>query len=106
VFLSQDREWLESLIPEIADFLRTNLQLSLHPDKVYIKTLASGVDFLGWVHFPGHRVMRTATKRRMFKRIEEARGKEETVSSYLGLLSHGNAYKLVKSCTHFENIEK
>ena len=62
--------------------------------KVSIKTLASGVDFLGWVHFHDHRVLRTATKNRMFRRIEETDGKEETVQSYLGLLSHGNAHKL------------
>ena len=30
--------------------------------KVSIGTLASGVDFLGWAHFPDHRVIRTATK--------------------------------------------
>jgi len=30
----------------------------------------------------------------MFRRIEEVEGKEATVQSYLGLLSHGNARKL------------
>jgi retron-type reverse transcriptase len=94
VFLSDDKTWLESILPKVADFLETRLKLSLHPDKVFMKTLASGVDFLGWVHFPRHRVIRTATKKRMWKRIAEADGKEETVQSYLGLFSHGNAKKL------------
>lgn len=91
VFLSDDKEWLESILPQIASFLKERLSLSLHPNKVFIQTLASGVDFLGWVHFPNHRVVRTVTKRRMWKRLEETEGKEETVQSYLGLLSHGNA---------------
>src|SRR3989344_2221229 len=69
VFFSPDRAGLESLIPRIRTFLREKLQLELHPDKLFIKTLASGVDFLGWVHFPDHRVIRTATKKRMMKRI-------------------------------------
>ena len=56
-------------IPKIADFLYEHLKLELHPDKLFIKTLASGVDFLGYVHFPDHWVLRTATKRRMLKRI-------------------------------------
>jgi len=94
VFLSRDKRWLASLIPRIADFLDTKLSLSLHPDKVYIKSFASGVDFLGWVHFTDHRVLRTAAKRKMLRVIEEKKGKEETVQSYLGLLSHGNAEKL------------
>ncbi len=91
--LSEDREYLESLLPKIAEFLGSSLKLSLHPDKVFIKALSSGVDFLGWVHFPKHRVLRLATKRRMFKRAAESQ-KPETLSSYRGMLAHGNARKL------------
>ena len=61
------------------------LHLELHPDKVSISTLVLGVDFLGWVHFPDHCILRTSTKRRMFRRIKEVKGKEGTVISYLGL---------------------
>jgi retron-type reverse transcriptase len=94
VFLSEKKESLERMLPHIQDFLRETLKLELHPDKVFIKTLASGVDFLGWVHFPDHRVLRTATKKRMFRGIKAKGGKTETIESYAGLLSHGNAYNL------------
>lgn len=90
VILSHDKSHLSKVLRYIVVFLRELLRIELHPDKVYIKTLASGVDFLGWVHFPDHRVIRTTTKRRMWKRIAETSGKKETVASYLGLLSHGN----------------
>lgn len=95
VILSEDKTYLENLLPQIAEFLGTKLKLSLHPDKVFIKTLASGVDFLGWVHFPNHRVLRTATKRRMVKNIRK-NTKPETLASYKGMLSHGNGYKLTQ----------
>ncbi len=58
-----------------------------------IKTIASGVDFLGWVHFSDHLVLRTATKRRMLRRLKET-PILETIQSYLGLLKHGNTHKL------------
>ena len=58
---SEDRDWLEALMPKIAAFLKYKLKLELHPHKVSIGTFASGVDFLGWVHFGDHRVLRTAT---------------------------------------------
>jgi hypothetical protein len=90
---SNDRAWLENLVPTIQHFLQTNLRLDLHPRKVTIQTLACGVDFLGWVHFPDHRVLRTATKKRMLRRPTE-HPKEATFQSYLGLLRHGNARKL------------
>ena len=91
--LSDDRGWLAALVTHIADFLDTELRLALHPRKVTIQTLASGVDFLGWVHFPGHRVLRTATKQRMFRRLA-LHPEEVTVQSYLGLLQHGHAHGL------------
>ncbi len=94
VLLSRDRAELEQQLPRIEAFLWDELRLTLHPDKVFIKTLASGVDFLGWVHFPDHRVVRTTTKRRMHRRLEQMEWKEQSVQSYLGLLSHGNAAKL------------
>ena len=94
VILSHDRNYLLKTLPYMEVFLRYQLKLELHPDKVSIETLASGVDFLGWVHFPNFRVLRTATKRRMFRRIEETGGKKETAQSYLGLMSHGNTHKL------------
>ncbi len=93
VIISHDKSWLEELLPKIADFLSERLKLDIHPDKVFIKTLSSGVDFLGWVHFPTHRVLRTTTKRRMIKRIK-INNTPETISSYLGLLKHGNTFKL------------
>ena len=93
VFLSDNREELEIMLMAVQKFLQTRLQLALHPNKVHIKTLASGIDFLGWVHFPTHRVLRTATKRRMIKRLHN-HPTRETVASYHGLLRHGNTHKL------------
>jgi retron-type reverse transcriptase len=94
VLLSADRSKLEQMLLRIHDFLLNELRLTLHPNKVSIKTFASGIDFLGWVHFTDHRVLRASSKRRMFRRIEEVGGKEESVQSYLGLLSHGNTWKM------------
>jgi RNA-directed DNA polymerase len=93
VIVSHDKKHLKSLLLCMAGFLNSRLKLELHPDKVFIKTLASGVDFLGWVHFSDHRILRTSTKRRMLKKVENS-SSQETWASYRGLLSHGNAYRL------------
>lgn len=95
VFLNTDKTCLENLLPVITSFLQEKLQLSLHPDKIFIKTIDSGVDFLGWIVFPRHQVLRTATKKRMLRRLIESQ-KPETIASYKGMLSHGNAHKLEK----------
>jgi retron-type reverse transcriptase len=93
VVFSASRRYLEEQLHPIGTFLRERLGLELHPDKVFIKTISAGIDFLGWVHFPDHRVLRTATKRRMLKRIHTS-PTTETLNSYLGLLKHGNARKI------------
>jgi retron-type reverse transcriptase len=95
VFLSEDKQLLERLLPQISHFLENKLKLTLHPNKVSITTFASGVDFLGWVHFADHRVLRGSTKRRMLKVLAND-GRETVVQSYLGLLQHGNTHKLQK----------
>ena len=93
VILSRNKSELNNLLQYTVINLKEHLKLNLHPNKISIKTLSSGVDFLGWVHFPKHRVLRTATKKRMFKKIK-INPKKEVVASYLGLLKHGNTYKI------------
>jgi len=95
VFLSEDKDYLMALRPQLDKFLNEHLKLSMHPQKVFLKTLASGVDFLGWVNFTGHRVLRTTTKKRMLKKIEKS-NESATRAAYLALLKHGNTYKLSK----------
>jgi RNA-directed DNA polymerase len=94
VILSRNRKQLENMLPRINGFLKSELQLTLHPNKVSISTVASGIDFLGWVHFPDHRVLRTSTKRRMLKRVRGLEEDNATVQSYLGMLKSGNTKKL------------
>ena len=100
VFLSYNREALFRLIPTIQDFLQERLKLELHPNKLFLKTLSSGVDFLGWVHFPDHRVLRTATRRRIVNRIS-VQSKRETIASYVGMLKYGDAMKISKEVEKF-----
>jgi retron-type reverse transcriptase len=96
VILSANKQWLVSLLPVIRDFLSERLHLCLHEEKTSIKTVASGIDFLGWVNFTDHRVLRTAARRRMFKRIILKQSDDKTIQSYLGLLQHGNTKGLAR----------
>ncbi|MEK7638026.1 MAG: reverse transcriptase/maturase family protein [Patescibacteria group bacterium] len=94
--LHGDKSYLQELLSRIGDFLQEKLHLDLHPHKVSLRTLASGIDFLGWAHFPDHRVLRMNTKRRMFRRLREC-PVEATRQSYRGLLGHGNTYNIRES---------
>lgn len=105
--LDKDEKNLESKVPLINDFLEDRLKLKLHPQKIIINKFSQGIDFLGYVCFPHHRLIRTKTRRRMFKRLNKAMqelkdGKitdktfNQTLQSYLGLLQHANTHTLAK----------
>jgi len=94
VFLNSDKVALTGILLYVEVFLQKRPLLELHPKKVSIRTFASGVDFLGWVHFPHYRILRTVTKRKVIKRFENIELSEPSKQSYFGLLSHGSTYKI------------
>ena len=102
--LADNKEYLEDLLVKIEEFLRNELKLSLHPDKISIKDYYLGVDFLGYIIFPHFILPRTKTKRRILRKIrkkvallKEGKLSEESLrqalQSYLGYLSHADAFK-------------
>lgn len=93
--LSDDKKYLEELLPQMQTFLIEKLKLRLHENKVYIKTYGTGVDFLGWIHFPYHRQIRTTTKKKIIRKLQ-GYPKPQTKSSYRGLLMHGDTYNVQK----------
>ncbi len=117
IIAADNTEYLQNLLPPIADFLKEKLRLELHPQKIIVRKLSQGVDFLGYVIFPKHRLIRTKTRKRIFERmrklIREYRREEigekklnQTVQSYLGVLSHAKSHKLseyLKNMIWFES---
>ncbi len=105
VIVSGDLVYLQSLIPHIEKFLESRLHLRLHPRKIGIRNYRHGVDFLGYVVLPHCILNRAKTKRRMFRKLRERviehrngvigeSGLYASLQSYLGVLSHADAYRL------------
>jgi hypothetical protein len=95
VIVSRDRKFLETSLEHIHMFVRGTLGMELHPHKVRLKTLSSGVDFLGWINFPDHRVLRPSTRHRMERALAQDPS-PQTRSSYRGLCVHGDTHGLVQ----------
>ena len=105
VILGEDKNDLLLTSRKIDEFLSDNLSLSLHSDKIIIRKYRQGVDFLGYVTLPYHRVLRYKTRIRILKKL--AKKKEllkhnlifessfnQSVQSYLGVTSHCKGYKI------------
>ncbi len=93
VILPDDKDLLKNQVNLIKEFLLEELKSDVHPQKIFIKTVSSGVDFLGWINFPDHRILRKTTKIRMFNRLKN-NFSNNSLNSYLGLIKYGNTMKI------------
>ena len=97
IIASADRAYLCGLIPVFRDFLSSELKLELHPRKVILRPWRQGIDYLGYVSFPHHMILRQKTGRRMIRNISRRISSEPdsagaAIESYLGILSHCRGY--------------
>ena len=99
IILSHNSVYLQNLVCPINTFLKEKLALSLHEKKLSIRKWHQGLDFLGYISFPHHTILRTKTKKRILRKIRR-RCKEfksgmidehsfnQSIQSYRGMLQH------------------
>jgi hypothetical protein len=111
VIIHQNKEYLKSLIPQIREYLHNELELELHPKKIYLQHSLKGVKFLGAVIKPNRIYIGNRTKGNFYQTIENwnkiIRDQKKLTSeqrdrflsstnSYLGIMRHYKTYKLRK----------
>lgn len=99
LMLSPNKNDLNCLIKPIQQFLQENLRLELHQQKIILRNLNWGIDFLGYIVLPHYILPRNKTKRRIFKKLRQNLGSEnfnQSLQSYLGYLSHANSFKITQ----------
>lgn len=105
IFFHADRKYLEDLEVKVCQFTLANLKLTVHPNKIIYRKLIQGIDWLGYIFLPYHTVLRTSTKRRMFRKVKRkveiynrglwnAKKLDSSLESYFGLLKHCKGYKI------------
>ena len=110
VIVHPNKDYLKSLIPQLSDFLLSNLQLTLHPRKIYLQHYIKGVKFLGTVIKPNRIYIANRTKGNFYNAIEKQNKiiqdhkptkKDKaaflsSMNSYLGIMKHYKSYNLRK----------
>lgn len=99
IILSKDKSYLLNLINQIDSFLKNNLKLQIHENKINLRKLSQGFDFLGYVVLPHYTVLRTKTKRRILKEIKN-NFNPKALPSYLGMLKHCSGFKIRRIIIH------
>jgi len=96
--VSRLRRWEE----EINTFVHDRLKVELCSDKSTYDSVERGIDFLGYVIKPDHRLVRQAVVRRMYNKVyadrrnkrEEDDVNEAVINSYIGHCSHADSNRL------------
>lgn len=108
IFVHQDKQYLQSIIPLIQDEL-TRIGLLIHPNKIVLEKADKGVLFLGQILKPYRTYIGNRTKNNFYQAIqqinkvlkevpqfswEELSQIRAVLNSYLGVLSHTNTFLL------------
>lgn len=105
VIVHQSKEFLENLIPKIQNFLKDKLELNLPQNKINLRNINWGTDFLGYIILPNGILIRAKTKRRLLRKINKKmkdymtgtisfNNLAQTINSYLGILKHCSSFKI------------
>jgi RNA-directed DNA polymerase len=107
VLVHESREQLLIWLARIREFLRDRLRLDLKAD-IKLKPLSAGCDFLGYVCFPTHSVVRRRVigharqklnawqQRHVRATAIELEGVRSIAASYMGHFSHANSFRLIQ----------
>jgi len=123
VLLAENTQTLKFWREKINEFLKTKLQLNLHPHKQILQPISHGIDFVGYFIKPFHTLIRQRTVRNLKKKLwdfNDVLQKEKTfdfqklkhilacINSYYGFLRHSNSCKLRRHLyeRHFGHLQK
>jgi RNA-directed DNA polymerase len=97
VLLHSDKNYLHDCREKIGKYLQENLKLELKQNYQVFPVNARGIDFLGYVFFQTHVLIRKRIKIKMLRTMRRNKSNlKESMASYSGWLKHANAYNLAK----------
>lgn len=108
VVLHESSDHLNQIFDLLNIFLQEKLKIEFHPFKKSLGLVHQGVDFVGYIHKPYRRYIRTRTLNKMKSAVHlwrqspskfssfETKRLRATMNSYLGMVKWGATYKLRK----------
>lgn len=95
VILHRDKEYLHRLLKLIETYFKDRLKLEVKSNWQVFPVKSRGIDFVGYVHFHTHVLLRKRIKRN-FARMLKRNPNQDSVSSYKGWLKHCHSKHLQK----------
>lgn len=99
IIVMESKEKLEQIRNKIILFVREKLLLDIPFEKISIRKIDWGVDFLGFTILPKALILRNKTKNKMYANISS-----RNAYSYFGILKHCNSYNLKRKLLSMEKL--
>lgn len=104
VVLSDNKEWLHSILAKIKNYFEVNLKLELKPNYQIFPVESRGIDFVGYVFKHSHVLLRKSIKKKLNKLVLKYQNKKidkeffkKSLISYKGWMQHCNAIHLANT---------
>lgn len=96
VILSNDKQWLHSILSEIKQFLKLQLKLELKENYQIFPVDSRGIDFVGYVFRHKHTLLRKSIKVKMIRKLNHLSKDvlQRVIPSYQGWLRWCNSKNL------------
>ena len=111
VILASNKSYLHNLFNEINDYLFDNLKLQIKHNYQIFPVEKRGIDFVGYVFYHTHILMRKTIKKRFCRKAAKLNKKnitaqeyKQNICSWLGWAKHCNSKNLLKKIIKNEEI--
>lgn len=103
VFLAETKAQLHQLREAIRIYFSTELALEIKSNYQVFPVSARGINFVGYVFFHTHTLLRPSIKRRFAKAMAKKHPKKSTIAAYKGWAKHCNSNHLQKKLLPHEH---
>lgn len=103
VILSKSKEDLHQILFEIKQYLNDNLKLQIKNNYQIFPVESRGIDFVGYVFYHTHTMLRKSIKKRFAKAVSKKKNKQ-TIAAYYGWIKHCNSRNLQKKLIPNEQL--
>lgn len=104
VILHHDKSYLWRVLVGIKKYLKGNLKLEVKDNYRIAPVAAQGIDFVGYVHYHTHKLLRKSIKQAFARAIYKGKG-QASIASYLGWAKHANCKHLIKKILPYGSVK-
>lgn len=111
VILGSDKDSLRDLLKDIDAYLRKELKLKLKDNYQIFPVEARGIDFVGYVFYHTHILLRKSIKKNFCRRVAKLNKKDigiteykKGICSWIGWSKHCNSINLIKNIISHEEV--